>query len=34
IIDKLEEMNLQYPKLSEKDKNGLAESKAKLENEK
>lgn len=34
IIDQLEEMNLQYPKLSEKEKNGLAESKAKLESEK
>ncbi|MPS72221.1 MAG: polyphosphate kinase 2 family protein [Chryseobacterium sp.] len=34
IIDKLEEMNLQYPKLSEKEKSGLAESKAKLESEK
>ncbi|WP_312765151.1 polyphosphate kinase 2 family protein [Epilithonimonas sp.] len=34
IIDKLEEMNLQYPKLSEKEKIGLAESKAKLESEK
>lgn len=34
IIDKLEEMNLKFPELSEKEKNGLAESKAKLENEK
>ncbi|SDF73060.1 polyphosphate kinase 2 family protein [Epilithonimonas hungarica] len=34
IIDKLDEMNLQYPKLSENEKNGLAESKAKLESEK
>ncbi len=34
IIDKLEEMNLQFPELSGKEKNALAESKAKLENEK
>lgn len=34
IIDKLEEMNLQFPELSGKEKNALAESKAKLESEK
>ena len=34
IIDKLEEMNLKFPELSEKEKKGLAESKAKLESEK
>lgn len=33
IIDKLEEMNLQYPELAEKEKNALLESKVKLENE-
>jgi len=34
IIDKLEEMDLQYPELSGKEKSALAESKAKLESEK
>ena len=34
IIDKLEEMNLKFPKLSAKEKSALADSKAKLENEK
>lgn len=34
IIDKLEEMNLKFPELSEKEKNGLEESKLKLESEK
>lgn len=34
IIDQLEEMNLKFPELSEKEKNGLANAKAKLENEK
>ncbi len=34
IIDKLEEMDLQFPELSGKEKNALAESKNKLENEK
>lgn len=33
IIDKLEEMNLQYPELAEKEKSALLESKVKLENE-
>lgn len=33
IIDKLEEMNLQYPELAEKEKSALFESKVKLENE-
>lgn len=34
IIDQLEEMNLKFPELSEKEKNGLSNAKAKLENEK
>jgi len=34
IIDRLEEMDLQFPELSGKEKNALAESKAKLESEK
>ncbi|WP_379965242.1 PPK2 family polyphosphate kinase [Epilithonimonas sp. UC225_85] len=34
IIDKLEEMNLQFPELSVKEKSALVESKNKLENEK
>jgi len=34
IIDKLEEMNLQYPEVSEKEKRDLEDSKIKLENEK
>ncbi|MNK56802.1 Polyphosphate kinase 2 [compost metagenome] len=34
IIDQLEEMNLKFPELSDKEKKGLAESKAKLESEK
>ncbi|WP_374442283.1 polyphosphate kinase 2 family protein [Epilithonimonas sp.] len=34
IIDKLEEMNLQYPEVSEKEKNDFEASKIKLENEK
>ena len=34
IIDKLEEMNLQYPELSAKEKSALEDSKIKLENEK
>lgn len=34
IIDKLEEMDLQFPELSGKEKKALAESKNKLENEK
>ena len=34
IIDKLEEMNLQYPELSAKEKSALEASKIKLENEK
>lgn len=34
IIDAMENMNLKFPELSEKDKNELAESKAKLESEK
>ena len=34
IIDKLEEMNLKFPVLSDKEKSALAESKAKLESEK
>ena len=34
IIDKLEEMNLKFPELSDKEKIALAESKAKLESEK
>ena len=33
IIDKLEEMKLEFPELSRKEKNELAECKAKLENE-
>lgn len=33
IIDKLEEMNLKFPKLSEKEKKALEESKLKLESE-
>ena len=33
IIDKLEEMNLKFPELSDDEKSALAESKAKLENE-
>jgi len=34
IIDKMEEMNLQFPELSGKEKKALAESKTKLESEK
>ena len=34
IIDKLEEMNLQYPEVSAKEKSALEDSKIKLENEK
>lgn len=34
IIDQLEEMNLKFPELSDKEKKGLADSKAKLESEK
>ena len=34
IIDKLEEMNLQYPEVSAKQKSALEASKIKLENEK
>ena len=34
IIDRLEKMDLQFPELSGKEKNALAESKAKLESEK
>ena len=34
IIDKLEEMKMQYPEVSEKEKRDLEDSKIKLENEK